>query len=305
MNCLLGEIIHQPLNEKAHKCSNGHNHDFRSIDKKMLKISFYITFITMILEVVYGIISSSLALLSDGIHMLTHVFSLAISYLAIIIASKKPDLKKTFGYLRAEVLAAFINALTILSSTIFIVYEAFIRFIHPEKIEISSMLIVAGIGLIVNIITGILLYQGDMQNINIKSSFLHMMSDLLSSVAIVIGGIIVYFTNWYFIDTLLALIISFMIFKWGYNLLKNSTNVLLESSPVCVKEVEEEILKISKVKAIHDTHIVEITHKMYVLTAHIVLDQKDIKDFMKIRNEILSNLKDKFEIAHITIQPEW
>lgn len=313
MQCVYGDISHKPLEKKHHHHHHDeehahdhcHEHDYKSLDKKVLKISFLITIIAMAIEIIYGIISGSLALLSDAIHMFSHAFALALSFFAIVIAQKDVSLDKTFGYHRSEVLAAFINAITILLSIVFILYEAVVRFIYPEKIDIKSMIIVSIFGLIVNIITGFLLHKGDMENVNIKSSFAHMMSDLLSSVAIVIGAIVVYFTNWYFIDTLLAIFISIVIFKWGYSLVKDSVNVLLESSPVDVNKVKQEVMKVSLVKDIHDIHITEITHNMYVLTAHIVIDKNDVLKFKDIFSEISEILEHKFNIGHITLQPEW
>jgi cobalt-zinc-cadmium efflux system protein len=300
-----GETCHHDHHEHEHEHSHGHSHDHRGTDKKVLKWALSITAITMFLEFFYGFLSNSLALVSDAIHMFTHSFALIISLLAIIIASKKAPLSKTFGFYRAEVLAAFINGITIVLSIVWIVYEAIERFLNPQIIDIKTAMIVAIVGLIVNIVTGIILMQGDKNNINLKSAFVHMLSDALSSVAIIIGYIIIYFTQWYFIDVVLALIVAIVIGKWAIDVLKNSTNTLLESSPLDITEVKEYIEKNEKVLELHDIHIWEITQDMYNMTAHVKIDKKHLEDYEEILNQVNHNLKEKYKIVHTTFQFEW
>ncbi len=315
-NCNLGLSEHKPYIDKnnsstenstgcSHSNDDNHNNDHRRIDKKVLKIALIITFVTMLIEFFYGVITNSLALISDAIHMFTHSFALIISLIAIIIASKKAPLDKTFGYYRIEVIAAFINGLTIILSIIWIVYEAFERFLNPQSIDIKTAMIVASIGLIVNIITGIILMQGDKNNINLKSSFLHMLSDALSSVAIIFGYVVIHYTSWYFIDIFLAIIVSLVISKWAYGILKNSINTLMESSPVDLEEVKEFIQKHEEVINLHDVHIWEITQNMYNMTAHVKIDKSSLDNYEQLLREINSELKDRFKIVHTTFQFEW
>ena len=233
----------QQHHHHEHSCDHdhgigGHTHDHRGTDKKVLKWALSITLITMFLEFFYGFLSNSLALISDAIHMFTHSFALIISLVAIIIASKKAPLSKTFGFYRIEVLAAFINGITIILSIAWIIYEAIERFFNPQIIDIKTAMIVAVIGLVINIITGVILMQGDRENINLKSAFIHMLSDALSSVAIIIGYVVIYFTQWYFIDIILAVIVAGVITKWAIDILKNSINTLMESSPLDIDEVK-------------------------------------------------------------------
>ena len=289
--------------EKEH--SHDHSHDHRGTDKKVLKWALGITLITMFAEFFYGFLSNSLALVSDAIHMFTHSFALIISLLAIIIASKQAPLEKTFGYYRAEVLAAFINGITIVLSILWIIYEAIERFLNPEVIDIKIAMIVATIGLVVNIITGVILMQGDKNNINLKSSFIHMLSDALSSVAIIIGYIVIYFTHWYFIDIILAILVALVIGKWAIGILKSSTNTLMETSPVEIEKVKAFIEKNDKVIELHDVHIWEITQDMYNMTAHVKIDSKYIDNYEDILHNINHDLKKKFKIVHTTFQFEW
>lgn len=288
-----------------HNHDHGHSHDHRGTDKKILKIALTITFITMVAEFIAGFMSNSLALVSDAIHMFTHSFALLISLLAIIIASKTAPLSKTFGFYRAEVLAAFINGITIVLSIVWIVYEAVERFLHPSIIDIKTAMIVAIIGLIVNIITGFILMQGDRENINLKSAFVHMLSDALSSVAIIIGYIIIYYTSWYFIDIILAVIVAMVIGKWALDILKSSTNTLMESSPIDIQEVQQFIEKNENVIELHDIHIWEITQDMYNMTAHVKIDKKSLDKYEELLHEINHDLKEKYKIVHTTFQFEW
>lgn len=309
-NCTIGLNSHQPKIKDHHHHHNHdeheHHHDHRTGDKKVLKIALVITFITMIAEFIFGFLSNSLALISDAIHMFTHSFALVISLMAIIIASKQAPINKTFGYYRVEVLAAFVNGITIVLSIIWIVYEAIERYFNPSVIDLKTAGIVAIIGLLVNIITGVILMQGDKENINLKSAFVHMLSDALSSVAIIFGYVIIYYTSWYFIDILLSLLVAFVIGKWAYSILKQSINTLMESSPIDIEEVKSSIeKKHTQILDIHDIHIWEITQDMYNLTAHIVIDIKDISEYEKILHDLNHTLEDKYAIVHATLQTEF
>lgn len=288
-----------------HDHSHTHSHDHRGTDKKVLKWALAITLVTMFLEFFYGFLSNSLALVSDAIHMFTHSFALIISLVAIVIASKQAPLEKTFGYYRAEVLAAFINGITIVLSIVWIIYEAVERFLNPSVIDIKTAMIVAFIGLVVNVITGVILMQGDKNNINIKSAFVHMLSDALSSVAIIIGYIVIYFTSWYFIDILLALLVAAVIGKWAMGILKSSVNTLMESSPLNLKEVQNFIEQHNEVLELHDIHIWEITQDMYNMTAHVKIKKSSLENYEQLLYEINQELKQKYKIVHTTFQFEW
>ena len=325
-NCKIGLNDHKPYLEKHthhhhehnhehhdhnHNCSHSHeddhshSHDHRGTDKKVLKWALSITLVTMFLEFFYGFLSNSLALISDAIHMFTHSFALIISLIAIVIASKSAPLNKTFGFYRSEVIAAFINGITIVLSILWIIYEAVLRFLNPQIIDIKTAMIVAIIGLVVNIITGVILMQGDKNNINLKSAFVHMLSDALSSVAIILGYVVIYFTSWYFIDIILAVIVAVVIAKWAIEILKNSINTLMEASPLNIDEVKIFIEKHDEVLELHDIHIWEITQDMYNMTAHVKIDKKSLENYEELLHKINHDLKDKYKIVHTTFQFEW
>ena len=315
--CNFGLNDHKPyLNNKEHHHhhhdghehhhDHGHSHDHRGTDKKVLKLALTITFVTMIVEFFYGFLTNSLALISDAIHMFTHSFALIISLVAIMIASKQAPISKTFGYYRVEVIAAFINGITIVLSIFWIIYEAIERFINPSNIDVKTAMIVACIGLFVNIATGFILMQGDKNNVNLKSAFIHMLSDALSSVAIIIGYIIIHFTSWFWIDIILAVLVALVIGKWAADVLQSSINTLMESSPLDIKEVQEFIEnQHSEILELHDVHIWEITADMYNMTAHVKIDSSSLENYKEILTTINSQLKEKYKIVHTTFQFEW
>lgn len=305
-------LAHEPLlNQHKHCHHNHHEHshehaDVRTMDKKILKISLFMTASMMIVQFIYSLLSNSLALLSDTLHMFSDVFALALSFLAILAVQNFKNEEKTFGYFRLEILVAFINSLTIILSAIFISYEAIEKFLNPVEIDAKTMVIVASIGLLVNAFNAFLMYKGaNLDNINMKSAFLHMISDLLGSLVVVVGGIFVYYTKIYYIDTVLALILSFLLLRWSIKLLRQSVNVLLESSPVKIDEVRTVIFKEAGVKEILDLHITQITNKMYIATMHLEIDKEKIMDFQNLSKNIAKKLHDDFEIGHCTIEPLW
>jgi cobalt-zinc-cadmium efflux system protein len=283
-----------------------HSHDYRSHDKTVLMVSFVITLTTMVAEIVGGLLTHSLALVSDGIHMFTHAFALAISWGAIVLASRPPNMEKTFGYYRVEVVAAFVNGLTILASAVWIVVEGIGRLITPEPVAIGTTLIIAVVGLVINLITGAILLRGDQGNLNIRSAFLHMLTDTLSSVAIIAGLIVIHYTGWHIIDPLLALLVAVVIVKWSWSLLRQSLHILMEGSPIDVADLKSHVLKhFPDVLDIHDVHIWQISQRFNCLTAHVRIKPEAVADYTALVERINQSLRDKFDIGHTNLQPEW
>lgn len=302
-------LFHEPLRSKDTHSHEGHQHshfDTRKSDKKVLLIALVMTCAMMIIQFIYALISNSLALLSDTLHMFSDAFALALSFLAILATQKFQSPQKTFGYFRLEILVAFINGLSILLAVLFISYEAVHKLFNPSEIDAKTMLIVAIIGFCVNAFTGFLMFKaGNLENINIKSAFLHLMSDLLSSLAVIIGGVVVYFTEIYYIDTILALLIALVLLRWAFILIKQSVNILLESSPIDISQVQNELLKHKQIVKIQDLHILQITNKMFVATMHLQVECDSISDFEKLSNQIAKALYHKFDIGHCTIEPSF
>ena len=303
-------LAHEPLFQKTKHYEHTHNHsaehnhtDPRFMDKRVLKISLIMTSAMIIIQFIYSLLSNSLALLSDTLHMFWDALSLVFSLLAILAIQKWQNHQKTFGYFRLEILVAFVNALTIIASAIFIIYEGIAKLFNPQSIDAQTMIIVAFIGFLVNAFCAFLMFKGaNLDNINIKSAFLHLMSDLFGSVCVIIGGIFVYFSGIVYIDTILAIILSFLLIRYAFKLLKQSTNILLESSPVDISKVKATLLEDEEVLEVKDLHITQITHRMLVATMHIVV--KDFNDFEKLAQRLSKKLLEEFEIGHLTIQPQ-
>ncbi|MBM3253554.1 MAG: cation transporter [Candidatus Omnitrophica bacterium] len=280
--------------------------EYRSVEKKKLKLTMAITGIMMVAEIVGGLLTNSLALISDAGHMFTHFFALAISFGAILCANRESCHHRTFGFYRIEILAALFNSVFLFAVTIWILTEGIKRIIHPASVLSLQMFVIAVMGLIVNLVSAWILHAAGKEDLNVKSAFLHMWADTLSSVGIVIGAVIIYFTKWNIIDPILSIIIAVLIVGWGWSLFKDSVNILLESTPKGINsdQVSEVLIRENpEIKEITDLHIWEITSKMYSMTAHIRLKTELEKEGTK---KVLYNIKDilnkKFDVEHTTIE---
>ena len=281
--------------------------EFRTVERRKLTLSLIITVVVMIVEVVGGILSNSIALISDAGHMFTHAFAITISLVAIVIACRPPCHHRTFGLYRAEILAAFINGLFLLAVGGLIIYEAIERIIHPEDVLALDMLLIAIIGLVVNIVSIMILHGSHRRNLNIKGVFYHMIADAASSVGIVVAAIIIYYTKWNIIDPLVSIGISVIIVFWAWGILKESAKILLEMAPtglnveIIIKDLKE---KFPEIERLEHAHLWTITADMLVFSAHIRLD--DTHQTAQAQNELISNINDylrkEYHIIESTIQ---
>ena len=260
----------------------------------------------MAVEIIGGFITNSIALLSDSGHMFTHAFAIGISLLANFIARKPPCHHKTFGLYRAEVLAAFINGLFLLPIVGIIVFESIVRFLNPQDVGGFYMLIVAFIGLSVNI-TSILILQGSQNtSLNVKSVFYHMIADAASSIGIVVAAFIIIFTDFVMLDPIVSLGISIVIIYWAYGILKDSTRILLEMAPkgMDIDSISDDLkAKFPEINKIYDIHLWTIIPDILIYSAHMKLNNELItinqEDFIAKINDYL---KEKFNIIESTIQ---
>jgi cobalt-zinc-cadmium efflux system protein len=281
-------------------------HEYKGATKNRLLLSMAITASVMVIEFVGSIFTGSLALASDAGHMFTHLFALAISFTAIIIACKEPCHHRTYGYYRAEIVAALFNSIFLFAVTAYIFYQGIERLLNPQPVLGFDMLLVALAGLAANGLSILILRNSMRNDLNVRGAFLHMFADTASSTVIIIGAIIVTYTGWYFIDPILAIGISILIFIWAYGLLRDSVGVLMETAPrgLNTDRITLEIKKnIPEVHAITDIHVWEITSGMYSLTAHIEanITTENLREFINRINKLLS---DKFAIEHTTLQIE-
>ncbi len=263
---------------------DNHNHsnsfsdnlfEFRSVAQSKLILSLVITFTVMIVEFVGGFMTNSIALISDAGHMFTHSFAIAISLAAIIIARTPPCHHKTFGMFRAEILAAFINGLFLLLVVAIIIYEAVQRIIEPKEVLSLQMLVIAVIGLIVNIVTIAILHGSHHEDLNVKSVFYHMIGDVASSIGIVGAAVAIHYTRWNIIDPLVSIGISAVIAVWAYGILRESTRILLEMTPagLSTDTIGNDLREhFPEIRELGNVHLWTITSNMFVFSAHVSLN---------------------------------
>lgn len=278
-----------------------------TLKKKRLLWVVILTASMMVVEFVAGILTNSLALISDAGHMLTHLFALGLSLFAVIFCSKQATKERSFGFYRLEVIAALINGFTLVLITAYIIYKAYLRIIHPQSLDVINMFIVATLGLAVNLVSAAILWKVKTADLNIKSAYFHLLTDTISSVAIVIGAIIIRYTDLWVIDPILSVVICIMILLWAKSLIKDSINVLLESAPKHIKI--DEVIKTIKdgvdgVQQVHDVHIWQIATRMYALTCHVVVDDIKVSQGYPIKEKIKKLLKEKYDIGHTNIEFE-
>lgn len=272
-----------------------------------LRLALILTALGMILEFIGGILSNSLALISDAGHMLTHLFALGMSYFAITLSLKPATKKRTYGFYRAEILAAFINSFVLVFISGYLMYESISRFVSPEKVRTGEMLLVAGIGLAVNGISTALLAKISAHDLNIRSAFLHEIGDMFSSVAVVTGAILIVYTKNYIVDPIISFFICILIVIWAVKLLIDSGNILLESTPKHLdidKVIEAVRSGVEGVYEVHHLHAWTIASSMYALTAHVVIDDCQVSKANEVLGKINSLLKERFHIEHTNIQFE-
>lgn len=265
-----------------------------------------LNFLITIVQIAGGIFSNSLALISDALHNLSDGVSIIISYFAIQLKKKDNSYTHTFGLKRAEILAAVINASALIVIYAFLFYEAVKRFMNPQEIEPISMSIVAAVGLIANIIGTILLKRDSKDSINIRSAYMHLLSDSVSSVAVILGAIAIAVWKISWIDPVLTLLIGIYIVHESYEILSEAIHVLMEGTPpqIDVEKIREEVEKFSKVDNIHHVHVWMVGDNDVHLEAHVNITDMKISESNEVRAQIEKMLDEKFGIHHITLQFE-
>lgn len=280
-----------------------HAHRFES-SRWRLTLAFATQAVFFIVELVGGILTNSLALLADAGHMLSDVGALGLSLLALRFTLKPPTPQKTYGYHRLEILAALINGLVLLAMAAYIFYEGYQRFFQPPAISSVPMLIIASLGLAVNLFGVAILFPARGHGLNLRSAFLHLMADSLGSVAAIAAGLAILFKGWYWFDPLAAGVIALMIIIGSWQLVFEAADILMESTPkeINLEEVEAALNRHAGVKDIHDLHIWTIASGIYALSAHVVVE--DGRDRDCLTRELEELLVQRFGIEHTTLQLE-
>lgn len=303
--------MHEHANDqKAFQCHDpaaASRASYCALEQRRLVISIVITGITMIVEIAGGLWSGSLALLSDAGHMFSHLFALTVAYLAILLACRPPTEAQSFGFYRAEILAALVNGIALLVIAAWIFSEAWRRFLHPEPIAGLSMLAIAAVGLAVNAVTALLLRGASHRDINIRGAFIHVLGDLGSSVGVVAAALLISWTGWRAIDPIVSALIAAVIVYWSARLLWDAVRILLQSTPrdVSHERIAQVLAEaIPEVRGVHHIHVWELTSKMYVMTAHVAVEDMPLSQAERIRARIFNLLARRFSITHASLELE-
>ncbi len=283
----------------------GHDHaGGRAASERSLKLALALTGTFLVAEVIGGIVTGSLALISDAAHMLTDTIGLAIALAAIKIAARPADSRRTFGYQRFEILAAAFNAILLFAVAGYILYEGVKRFFEPPQVQTFGMLVIATLGLAVNLVAMRLLNAGKDSSLNVKGAYLEVWSDLLGSLGVIGAAIAMWLTGWIWIDALVAIGIGLWVLPRTWTLLKETTNVLLEGVPdgIDLEAVAKALKSVSGVRDLHDLHVWALTSDNPSLSAHLVA--ADDANGRSIREAAAAMLQREFHIVHVTLQIE-
>ncbi len=285
---------------------HGHSNNQEANRKNLRRvmIALVLTGLFMVVEIVGGIISGSLALLADAGHMLTDTMALALAAMAFHVSKRPPDGKLTFGYQRFQILAAFVNGISLLAIVGWILFEAVNRFLNPNEILGETMLVVAAAGLLVNLISFAVLHTGDQENLNIRGAALHVAGDILGSVAAIVAALVIIYTAWTPIDPILSVAVAILILKSAWSLVKRSAHILLEGAPewLDVPAMQERVVAgVPGVGEIHHVHIWGLTPQELILTMHM-----SVVDGVPSQSDVVRDtkqfMKDEYGIAHSTIE---
>ena len=286
----------------------GHHHHSHGGENKSLLLATLLNVFITIVEIIGGVLANSLALFSDALHNLTDTFAILLAYIAGKVSKRKSNEKKTFGYKRIEILAAFFNALLLIGISAFLVYEAIIRFYNPQAVKGLLMLVVASAGLIFNLLAVLLLKKHSATSLNIRSAYLHLLGDTLSSFAVILGGILIYYFEIYWVDPLITILISIYIIKETWNVFRQSFNILMQAAPdeIDLQKIISDLEEIEGISNIHHVHAWGLSEKEFHFECHADLEN----DLMVSETTILQKKMEKilhlkYKISHLTVQFEY
>ncbi len=286
----------------------GHPHHHRNISGRNLLISSVLNFAITVVEIIGGLVSNSLALLSDALHNLGDTFAVLLAYTAYLISKKERTDKKTFGYKRIEILAALFNAIVLIVIIVFLFTEAFKRIRNPEPIRGNIMLVVAITGLLANVFSVILLRRDSRHNINVRAAYLHLLGDTVSSVAVIAGALFITLFGWYWLDPLITFIVGMYVLKETWAVLKQTVGILMQGTPreLNLSEVKEVLEGITEIDNIHHVHAWNLNDNEIHFECHVDLkNDLRVSKTEKIKEKIHEILLNRFNISHVTIQYEF
>ena len=283
---------------------SGHNHA-HGMAKKTLRLAFFLTLVILMAGLTGGILANSLALLSDAGHIVTDLFALGLAWFAAAQAERPSDERRTFGYHRVGILAAFLNAVLLIGIAIFICYEAIQRLQHPEVVQPLIMFGSAAIAIGINLFIAFGL-QKDEHNLNVRAATLHVLSDIGASIGVVVAGIVILLTGWTIVDPLLSVAIAVLVAFSAWRLMRETMDILLESTPrgICMADLVKDMKQVDGVRDVHDLHVWGITSEMNALSCHVMIDNLPPTASSPILNSLTAMLNSRYQIGHTTIQFE-
>ncbi len=285
---------------------NSHHHHTSEVSGGRLFITIMLNFLITVAEIIGGIISGSLSLISDALHNFSDGIAVIISYIAIWLNRRPNDENYTFGYKRAEIIAAVFNASVLIGISFYLFFEAYQRFMNPSTVKGGLMIIVASIGLAANIAGTLLLKSGSKESINIRAAYLHLLSDAVSSFGVILGGIFIYFYNIYWLDPVITVFISIYIIKESWEIVKEAVTVLMMGAPenISINDIETELMTIEDIKNIHHVHFWKVNEKDIHFEAHVKVKDMMVSNTEDLLEKVENILHDEFEIGHVTLQFE-
>ena len=290
------------------KSSHTHSHlrEAASQTTRRLSLSLFLTLAFVILEAGAGLFANSLALLTDAAHNLTDVIALGLTWFAVRITAQPANAQKTYGYHRAGILVALLNSTTLVLISLGIFYEAYRRFQSPPDVESGILIGVGLIAVVINLATALLVHRGSEHDLNLRSAFVHLMGDVLSTIGAVFAGVIIYFTNANWLDPVVSVFIGFLILYNAWGILRDAVDILLEATPrdVDIKHLVQDIAAVDGVLGIHDIHVWSLTQSLRTMSAHILTDDLHISAGGNIQRQISEILRHRYNIAHATLQLE-
>lgn len=291
-----------------HHHGDHHHHGHKELKGRNLFISIFLNTVITIAQVIGGLISGSLSLLSDALHNFSDVLSLLISYIATVLSKKEASVNRTFGYKRAEIIAAFVNSASLIIVALFLVVEAVKRFFEPREIESDLVIWLSLLGILANGFSVLLLRRDANINMNMRSAYLHLLTDMMASVAVLIGGILMKYFAFYWVDPLLTILIALYLIYMGYDLLKDSTRVLMLFTPETmeVQHIVDHLSTLERIQNVHHVHLWQLNEDEVHLEAHIdFYEDISLSEFDRILEKIEKEAREHFGITHVSIQPEF
>ncbi len=285
-----------------------HSHHSHEVSNSRLVITILLNVLITVAQIIGGIISGSLALISDAIHNLSDSVSVILAWVAQLLGQKPSTVKSTFGYKRAEILAAFINSLALIAISVYLVFEAIDRLINPKTVDAYWMFWLGLLGLVANGISVLMLEREKNKNINIKAAYLHLMGDALTSIAVIAGAVLIWTMKIFWADSVVTILISIYLFIHTLKLLKESVTILMQMAPseINLPEIEQRLMQVNELKNIHHIHVWNLTDKLIHFECHLTVEEDiRISETEKLLNKVQKILHDEFDIEHVTIQFEF